>query len=117
MRLVGLGTYSEDELVTILRNRQTTALFSWRPFMHNPKLRAWLRRIDVPTLVLWGESDRIVTPEYGRAYADSIPGARFQTVPAAGHYLYLEQPEAFTAAVAAFLHEGERATAPRADER
>jgi pimeloyl-ACP methyl ester carboxylesterase len=117
MQLAGLGNYSEEELVTILRGRQTTALFAWKPFLHNPKLRPWLRRIDVPTLVLWGESDKIVTPEYGRAYADSIPGARFQTIPAAGHYPYLERPEAFTAAVTAFLQDSETATAPRANER
>jgi pimeloyl-ACP methyl ester carboxylesterase len=117
MQLAGLGNYSEEELVAILRGRQTTALFAWKPFLHNPKLRSWLHRIDVPTLVLWGESDRIVTPTYGRAFADSIPGARFQTIPSAGHYPYLEQPEAFAAAVSAFLHEGEAATAPRANER
>ena len=103
--------------MTILRNRQSAALFAWKPFMHNPKLRTWLRRIDVPTLVLWGESDRIVTPAYGRAYADSIPGARFQTIPAAGHYPYLEQPEAFTAALTAFLGAGETSAASRAAER
>ncbi|HLH23741.1 MAG TPA: alpha/beta hydrolase [Chloroflexota bacterium] len=117
MQLAGLGNYTEEELVTILRGRQTTALFAWKPFLHNPKLRAWLRRIDVPALVLWGESDKIVTPDYGRAFADAIPGARFQLIPAAGHYPYLEQPEAFTAAVTAFLHEGETASAPRANER
>ncbi len=114
MKLAGLGSYSEEKLVTILRGRQTTALFAWKPFMHNPKLRTWLHRIDVPTLVLWGESDRVVTPAYGKAYAESIPGARFQTIAAAGHYPHLEQPADFAAAVAAFLHEGETATAPRA---
>jgi pimeloyl-ACP methyl ester carboxylesterase len=116
MQPVGLGNYSEEELVTMLRGRQTTALFGWKPFLHNPKLRTWLRRIDVPTLVLWGESDKVVTPDYGRAYADSIPGARLQIIAGAGHYPYLEQPDAFTAAVTAFLHEGD-AAAPRARER
>ena len=117
MKLLGLATYSEQELVVMLRGRQTTALYAWNPFMHNPYLRRRLARIDVPTLVLWGESDRVVTPDYGRAYAHSIPGARFQTIPAAGHYPHLEQPEAFATAVAAFLHEGETATAPRGSQR
>ncbi len=103
MRLPGLGGLSEADLVPLLRNRQTTSLFAWKPFMHNPKLARWLTRINVPTLVLWGESDRLVTPAYGQAYAQRIPGARFQTIPQAGHYPYLEQPEAFTAAVAEFL--------------
>jgi pimeloyl-ACP methyl ester carboxylesterase len=71
--------------------------------MHDPKLRARLTRIDVPTLVLWGASDQIVTPAYGQAFVDAIPGARFQTLSDAGHYPYLEQPAAFVAALAAFL--------------
>ena len=38
-----------------------------------PAAKGWLRRIAVPTLVLWGASDGIVTPDYGRAYAGLIP--------------------------------------------
>ncbi len=105
MKLAGLTQLAEPELTTVLRNRQTAAILTWKPFMHNPALRRRLARIDVPTLVLWGESDRIVSPDYGRAYAAAIPGARFQSIPAAGHYPYLEQPEPFVAAVSAFLRE------------
>ena len=57
----------------------------------------------MPTLVLWGESDRIVTPEYGRAYAKRIPGATFQVIAAAGHHPELEQAEAFVDHVVAFI--------------
>jgi pimeloyl-ACP methyl ester carboxylesterase len=71
--------------------------------MHNPALRRWLHRIAVPTLVLWGESDRIVRPDYGRAFQQAIPGAQFQLVPAAGHYPNLERPDAFVTSVTAFL--------------
>jgi pimeloyl-ACP methyl ester carboxylesterase len=71
--------------------------------MHNPRLRRWLKRISVPTLVLWGASDRVVSPEYGRAYAASIPGARFALIEAAGHHPEIEQPEAFVERVAAFM--------------
>jgi pimeloyl-ACP methyl ester carboxylesterase len=117
MKLPGLATYTEEELVAILRGRQTTALYAWNPFLHNPKLRRWLSRVDVPTLVLWGEHDRVVTPDYGRAYAESIRGARFETIRAAGHYPHLEQPAAFAAAVTAFLREGAPAAASRGAER
>ena len=53
--------------------------------------------------MLWGASDRIVTPAYGRAYAELIPGARFEIVEGAGHHPELEQPRAFVDAVANFL--------------
>ena len=71
----------------------------------NPQLKNWLSLIRAPTLVLWGDSDRIVTPEYGRAYAGLIPGARFETIAEAGHHPEIEQPEIFADRVLAFLCE------------
>ncbi|MGQ4427962.1 alpha/beta fold hydrolase, partial [Streptomyces violaceoruber] len=59
--------------------------------------------VDVPALVVWGESDRIVTPVYGRAVARAIPGARFVEVPEAGHLPHLEAPDATWAAMEPFL--------------
>lgn len=103
MKLPGDPELSDEGLLTLIRNREAAARLTWRPFMHNPSLRRWLHRISAPTLVLWGESDRIVRPEYGRTFQQAIPGAQFQLIPAAGHYPYLEQPEAFAAAVTAFL--------------
>ena len=52
-----------------------------------------LRSIAIPTLVLWGESDQIVDPDYGRAYANAIHWARFQVLPASGHMPQLETPQ------------------------
>src|SRR5437879_1447906 len=53
--------------------------------MTDPSLRVRLGGVRVPTLVLWGESDGIAGPEYGRAFAAAIPGARFQLLTATGH--------------------------------
>jgi pimeloyl-ACP methyl ester carboxylesterase len=96
---------SDDELVVHARNREALCLYAWHPCLYNPQLKQWLGRIRVPTLVLWGDSDRIVTPEYGSAYAGLIPGARFSTIAEAGHHPELEQPERFAALVTAFLSE------------
>ena len=76
----------EDTLTLLLSNRKTAALVGWNPFMHDPKLRGRLSRIDRQTLVIWGESDGLVSPAYGRAYASCIPGACFVSIAAAGHY-------------------------------
>ncbi len=70
--------------------------------MYDPTLLTRLGQIQLPTLVLWGDSDRIVTPAYGRAFAAAIPHARFTTVSAAGHLPHFEQPEATFAAIDAF---------------
>jgi pimeloyl-ACP methyl ester carboxylesterase len=96
-------TMSDDEMVTLARNWDSLCLYAWRPHMYNPQLKHWLHRIAAPTLVLWGASDRIVTPEYGRAYAKLVPGAAFDLIESAGHHPELEQPVAFVERIAAFL--------------
>ena len=85
------------------RNREATARYAWSPYMHDPKLKGRLHRIKIPTLFLWGDSDRILSEPYGRAYAGLIPGARFETVAKAGHFPHLEQPEEFARRVHAFM--------------
>ena len=61
--------------------------------MSDPTLAGRLARLDLATLVLWGDSDRIADPDYGRAYADAIPHARFRLLPNTGHMPQLETPE------------------------
>jgi len=93
----------EAKLVAQARNLESTARFAWAPYMHDPKLKGRLHRIDVPTLLLWGAQDRIVTPAYGRAYAAAIPGATFTVIGEAGHFPHLEQPEEFARQVLSFV--------------
>ncbi|WP_267420580.1 MULTISPECIES: alpha/beta fold hydrolase [unclassified Curtobacterium] len=71
--------------------------------MSDPTLLARLGGVRVPTLVVAGASDRVVTPAYGRAVAAAVPGAEFAEVPAAGHLPHLEAPEATWAVVDPFL--------------
>jgi pimeloyl-ACP methyl ester carboxylesterase len=92
----------EGDVLTVARNRESLARFGWSPYMHDPKLKGRLHRIRVPTLVLWGAADGIAAPDYGRAYAAAIPGARFELIERAGHFPHLEQPESFARRVLAF---------------
>jgi len=94
---------SDEALVVYARNREALCLYAWHPYMYNPQLPRWLGRIKVPTLLLWGAGDRVVTPDYGRAYSRLIPGSRFELIERAGHHPEIEQPEAFAERVAAFL--------------
>ncbi len=86
---------TDDELETWAANRLAHGLYTWEPYMHNPKLPYRLHRIDIPTLLVWGESDGIVTPGYGEALRAMIPGAGLVVIPEAGHAPQVEQPEAF----------------------
>jgi pimeloyl-ACP methyl ester carboxylesterase len=96
---------SDQALVVYARSREALCLYAWHPYMYNPQLPRWLGRIKVPTLLLWGESDRIVTPDYGRAYSRLIAGSRFELIERAGHHPEIEQSEAFVERVARFIEE------------
>lgn len=70
------------------------ALLSYAgPAMRDPTLQARLNDLDLPVHVVWGASDGIVSPDYGRAYAAAIPGAAFTLLADAGHLPQLEAPE------------------------
>src|SRR4029077_2268970 len=64
---------SDEALAVHARNREALCLYAWHPYMYNPQLPRWLGNIAVPTLLLWGANDRVVTPDYGRAYSRLIP--------------------------------------------
>lgn len=83
-------------------NMATLRIIAGEPYMHDPELLPRLGQVRVPALVLWGDSDRIVTPDYGRALAQAFPNARFELVPHAGHLPQLEQPQSTFAAIDRF---------------
>jgi pimeloyl-ACP methyl ester carboxylesterase len=99
----------EAQVLRAAQNREAVARFTWSPYMHNPKLRTRLHRVNVPTLFLWGAQDRIVSQDYGRAYCAAVPGARFELIEAAGHFPHIEQPEAFATRVLNFMEGTDRA--------
>jgi 3-oxoadipate enol-lactonase len=68
-----------------------------------PNSTPLLGEIGVPTLVVGGEEDGIITPEVVGAMAAKIQGARHVTIPRTGHLSNLEAPDKFNAAVADFL--------------
>lgn len=65
--------------------------------------RATLSSIRVPTLVIVGELDRIVPMALAEQLRGAIPGAGWVVIPGAGHLANQERPDAFNAAVRAFL--------------
>ena len=90
-------------LAGVAKNRATVTRLAYRPRFHNPNLGKWLHRIDVPTLLLWGERDGLVPPAFGDAYQALIPGSRLVVLPEAGHAPFDEQKDAFLAAFYDFI--------------
>jgi pimeloyl-ACP methyl ester carboxylesterase len=72
-------------------NRAALAVYSGTS-MTDPSLAGRLSTVATPTLVLWGDSDQIVDPDYGRAWAAAIPSARFHLLKDTGHMPQLETP-------------------------
>ncbi len=66
-------------------------------------LRAELRTIEAPTLVVVGDDDFIAGPVCADTIVRELPNARLVTIQDSGHFVYIEQPEAFRTALADFL--------------
>ena len=85
------------------RYRESTsfARIAWhRPY--DTKLPKWLHRIAAPTLLLWGDQDRLIPVGQAAAWAALIPNAEVKVIPGVGHLLFNESPDAVDA-VAGFV--------------
>jgi pimeloyl-ACP methyl ester carboxylesterase len=91
-------TPPQESITAMLKARQTFARFAWQ-FPDNPKLMSYLYRVKTPTLIVWGERDRVVPVSHGQAYQAEIAEAQLALLPACGHLPQLEQPDAFAATV------------------
>jgi pimeloyl-ACP methyl ester carboxylesterase len=87
------ATLPPERAAMMQSNMATLRAVAGEPYMYDPTLMGRLANITVPSLVIWGDSDRIFTPGYGRAMAAAIPAARYELVPKAGHLPHLEQPD------------------------
>jgi pimeloyl-ACP methyl ester carboxylesterase len=79
-------------------NRAALAVYAGTS-MTDPSLAGRLSASETPTLVLWGDSDQIVDPDYGRAWAAAIPMARFQLLKDTGHMPQIETPDQLLQAI------------------
>ncbi|CAM3678510.1 alpha/beta fold hydrolase [Nocardioides zeicaulis] len=85
----------------VARRDQLEEIF--RDFHGVDPLDERLGEVRVPTLVVWGEEDRLVHPSTARVWADGIAGARTVTYPGVGHMPMLEVPSLAAADFRAFL--------------
>jgi pimeloyl-ACP methyl ester carboxylesterase len=77
-------------------------------------LEAEMRRLAIPTLVLFGTLDRVIPPEMGRFYKELMPNCHLVFVYDAGHAISTERPEAFAEVTADFLERHEAFVVNRA---
>jgi len=92
---------SPEALKVMAGNRATLAVYAGTS-MSETGLAGRLAGVAKPTLVVWGDSDRIADVDYGRAYAAAIPRARFTLLKNTGHLPQIETPGQLIDAVWAF---------------
>ncbi len=86
---------TDEEADIGLKNEFTTAKLAWSPRFYNPQLRKWIHRITLPTLIVWGDDDRIFPAEYAAAWHELIPGSKVAVIPDCGHLPHVEKADAF----------------------
>lgn len=86
---------SDEQMETAIKNRFTVARLAWEPRLHDPFLEKWLHRIDVPTGIIWGESDRILPVAYADAFKKRIPHAEVSVIRRCGHLPQVEKVDEF----------------------
>jgi pimeloyl-ACP methyl ester carboxylesterase len=101
-RALDVSSMTPDQRAVLAGNRAALEAYGGAS-MADPSLGERLGSVAVPTLVVWGEADRIATPEYGKEYAAALPGAAFRLLRGAGHLPQLETPEAVLEALREFL--------------
>jgi 2-hydroxy-6-oxonona-2,4-dienedioate hydrolase len=97
-----------EEIVTdfVNRMRLTNAKYAFMSTVlgirYAPKLNGRLSNIIAPTLLLWGEQDKMIPLQYSREY-DEIPKRQLVVIRNCGHTPYVERPMMFNKIVLKFL--------------
>jgi pimeloyl-ACP methyl ester carboxylesterase len=91
----------EERMLAAYQAMTALARLVWeRPY--DPKLPARLHRVQCPTLLLWGEHDKLVPPAYGEAYRKYLPQAEWKVIRDCGHMPMFEKEAEFVEAIAKF---------------
>ncbi len=86
------GDVSVDQLEQWDICREMSFRTAWKPYMYNQTLPHLLGGVQTPTLIVWGDDNRIVPISAGHAYVSALRNATMTTVPACGHFAEMERP-------------------------
>jgi len=92
-----------EERETEHSNREMASRLCWKPYMHNPSLPHYLRKVTTPTLIVWGRQDAIVPLNCAELYKQALPNATLRIIDHCGHSPAIEKPQEFQRAVTSFL--------------
>lgn len=99
---------NNDYLIQVYKERSTLAALAWNPHF-DPKLARRLQSLHCPTLVIWGQNDRLIPAIYGTTFQSLIPGSQLVMLEDTGHMPMFEQPAAWAQHISDFFHQEEHA--------
>lgn len=103
------GRFTEDELQTYAESWQkpaamTSMLNYYRALRkHRRELRGLIRKIDVPTMLIWGEGDPVFRRETTEDFGDWVPNLRVNRIGGAGHFVQTDAAEEVNRLMIEFL--------------
>ena len=83
--------------------RTMSIRMGFRPFLYDPALAGLLKKVQRPTLIVQGDTDRIMPRECMDLYLQAIYSSTFKTIEKCGYWAQFEQPQALAQTVNAFL--------------
>ena len=93
-----------DSVISIINTRAyVVRLISFARSVQNSGVRHLLGHIEAPTLLVWGEQDRITSLDTARTFRDELPDAVLETVEHCGHAPMMERPDRFNRILLGFL--------------
>ena len=98
------GGISVDQLEQWDVCREMSFRTAWKPYMYSQTLPHLLGGVRTPTLVVWGDDDKIVPISAGQAYVKALRNATMTTVAACGHFAEMDQPAAVAKLTTDFLN-------------
>jgi pimeloyl-ACP methyl ester carboxylesterase len=98
-----MADMTEGQLRRALRADEALSLYGWTPYMCNPKLADRLHRISCPSMVIWGDKDAMIAPDYRLRWRDAMPQARVKMLAGAGHRSHADKPAELAALIGQFI--------------
>jgi pimeloyl-ACP methyl ester carboxylesterase len=92
-----------EEQFTDHSNREMASRLCWKPYMYNPSLPHYLKKVTTPGLIVWGRQDAIVPLNCGELYQQALPNATLKVIDHCGHSPAIEKPQEFIDTVTEFL--------------
>lgn len=83
--------------------REMSFRIAWKPYMYSQTLPHLLGAVRAPSLVVWGDDDKVVPQSAGKRYVEALPNAKMEVVKNSGHCVDMEQPETLAKLIVDFI--------------